>query len=75
MVGGALHWKSVERDSIARLLVIDDELRLRDQLHTVLERKGQEVVLAESEARATIAFARDGWRRNPHIDSVEIEMR
>src|SRR5438093_10928040 len=48
MVGYALHWKSVGRDSMARILVIDDEPRLRDLRHTVLQRKGHEVVLAET---------------------------
>ena len=44
---------------MARILVIDDDQRLRDLLHTVLQRKGHEVVLAENGSTGVERFRRE----------------
>lgn len=44
---------------MARILVIDDEQRMRDLLNTVLQRKGHEVVLAESGSQGVERFRQE----------------
>ncbi|TLY30949.1 MAG: response regulator [Nitrospirae bacterium] len=44
---------------MARILVIDDDQRLRDLLHTVLQRKGHEVVLAENGSTGVERFRQE----------------
>src|SRR5436309_8968502 len=70
MVGYALHWKSVGRDSMARILVIDDDPRLRDLLHTVLQRKGHEVVLAETGSQGV----ERSRRRRPPVTILDLDL-
>src|SRR5438105_1822169 len=49
----------LERYSMPRILVIDDEPRICELLHTVLQRKGHEVVLAENGSTGVERFRQD----------------
>src|SRR5438094_7332274 len=44
---------------MARILVIDDEPRIRDLLHTVLQRKGHEVMLEDSGSQGVERFPQE----------------
>ena len=44
---------------MAKILVIDDEVGIRDLLDTILRRKGYDVVLAESGAKGLELFRRE----------------
>lgn len=55
---------------MAKILVVDDELNIRDLLHTVLSRKGYEVLLADRGSKALEMYRRE----KPHIAILDLLM-
>ena len=53
-----------------RILVIDDEPRIYELLHTVLQRKGHEVVLAENGSKGIERFRRE----RPAVTMLDLEL-